>query len=65
MKLTIESKYKFWMIDFLLGETPIAKNVERAINQFNCQYGNAEGNKVVVEDRENRITVTVEKSEGE
>lgn len=60
MKLTIESKNKFWMIDFLLNETPIAKAVDVALNEFNCQHGHAEGNRVVVEDKENNIIVTVE-----
>ena len=57
MKVTIESKSNIWLIDFLLPNSLISKNVEKAINAY---HSKREGNGVVINDAENKITVTVE-----
>lgn len=57
MKITIESRKRHvWLIGFM-SDTPISKAVQNAISAF---YSQKEGSAVVVEDKENSITVTVE-----
>ena len=60
MKITITGKNLNWIRDFLLGESSVMQLIEKAFDAFRTAK---EGEGVLIEDRENKITVSIEGTE--
>ena len=62
MKLTVESRSRFYLID-VISSFPIQKAIDKAITLWHAMQFAGDGDRAVFEDKENGIIVTVEKGD--